>query len=56
MTDDPPFPASLCHRCRYLRIIRSARGSGFLMCQEPSLPKYTAQPVRGCPRFAPAAG
>jgi len=50
--DDPPFPDSLCHRCRYLRIIRSARGSGFLMCQEPSLPKYTGQPVRACRGFA----
>jgi hypothetical protein len=56
MADPPPFPDSLCHRCRHLRVIRSARGSSFLMCQEPSLPKYTAQPVRGCPRFAPAAG
>jgi len=26
------------------------------MCQEPTLPKYTAQPVRACPGFAPGAG
>jgi|1185.fasta_scaffold823898_2 hypothetical protein len=49
---DAPFPDSLCHRCRFLRIVRSAR-SAFLMCQEPSLPKYTAQPVRACRGFAP---
>ena len=49
---DAPFPDSLCHRCRFLRIVRMAR-STFLMCQEPSLPKYTAQPVRACRGFAP---
>jgi len=53
MTDEPPFPASLCHRCRHLRIIRSARGSSFLMCQEPSLPKYPAQPVHACRGYEP---
>ena len=53
MMTDAPFPDSLCHRCRHLRVIRSARGSSFLMCQEPSLPKYTAQPVRTCRGFAP---
>jgi hypothetical protein len=51
MTDAPAFPESLCHRCVHLRVIRSGRGSMFLMCQEPSLPKYTAQPVRACRGF-----
>jgi hypothetical protein len=51
MTDEPAFPDSLCHRCAHLRVIRSGRGSTFLMCQEPSLPKYTAQPVRVCRGF-----
>jgi len=55
MADDLPFPDSLCHRCRHLRMIRSARGSSFLMCQEPSLPKYTAQPVRACRGFTAVA-
>jgi hypothetical protein len=54
-TTDAPFPDSLCHRCRHLRIVRSAR-STFLMCQEPTLPKYTAQPVRACRGFAPPDG
>jgi hypothetical protein len=49
---ETPFPESLCHRCVHLRLIRSGRGSVFLMCQEPSLPKYTAQPVRACRGFA----
>lgn len=56
MTDEPVFPDSLCHRCVYLRIVRSGRGSTFLMCQEPTLPKYTAQPVRVCRCFTPAPG
>jgi hypothetical protein len=55
MTDRAlPFPESLCHRCVHLRVVDSAKGSTFLMCQEPSLPKYGPQPVRTCLRFTPA--
>jgi hypothetical protein len=50
---DAPFPDSLCHRCAHLRLVHSGRGSIFLMCREPSLPKYAAQPVRACRGFAP---
>jgi hypothetical protein len=46
-----PFPESLCHRCAHLRLITSGKGSTFLMCQEPSLPKYPPQPVRQCIAF-----
>ncbi|MEZ4368800.1 MAG: hypothetical protein R2939_21355 [Kofleriaceae bacterium] len=49
-----PFPTSICHRCRHLRVVVSARGSGFLMCQEPRLPKYPPQPVVRCGAFAAA--
>jgi hypothetical protein len=49
-----PFPESLCHRCAHLRLVHSGRGSTFLMCREPTLPKYAPQPVRACPGFAPA--
>jgi hypothetical protein len=48
-----PFPQSLCHRCRWLRITGNKRGSAFLQCTEPSLPRYGPQPVLSCPRFAP---
>jgi hypothetical protein len=48
-----PFPDSLCHRCVHLRVIESGKGSVFLMCQEPTLPKYGPQPVRACRRFTP---
>jgi hypothetical protein len=46
-----PFPDSLCHRCRYLHVVTTKRGSVFLQCREPSLPKYTGQPVRACAAF-----
>jgi len=53
--DDVPFPESLCHRCVNLRLIGSKRGSIFLHCTEPSLPKYPRQPVVACPKFTSKA-
>lgn len=53
--DEPPFPDSLCHRCRWLRLTGNKRGSIFLQCTEPSLPKYPRQPVKACPKFTPEA-
>ena len=47
-----PFPDSLCHRCRWHRIVRGGRSS-FVLCQEPSLPRYAPQPVVRCAGFAP---
>jgi hypothetical protein len=46
-----PFPTSICHRCVHLRLITSGKGSVFLMCQEPSLPKYPPQPIVRCQLF-----
>ena len=54
MTDALPFPRSICHQCAHLRLVRSGKGSVFLMCQEPSLPKYPPQPVVRCGQFTPA--
>jgi hypothetical protein len=50
---DVPFAESLCHRCRHLRLVHSGKGSTFLMCQHPSLPKYPRQPVVTCVGFTP---
>jgi hypothetical protein len=50
---DVPFAGSLCHRCVHLRLITSGKGSTFLMCQNPALPKYGPQPVWSCPGFTP---
>ena len=49
-----PFPTSLCHGCAYVRLVTSGKGSTFLMCQEPALPKYGPQPVVRCVGFKPA--
>jgi hypothetical protein len=46
------FPESLCHRCAHVRLITSGKGSTFLMCKAPQLPKYPPQPVTACPAFA----
>lgn len=47
-----PWPQSLCSTCRYLKVIRSDRGSLFYQClrskQNPEYPKYPAQPVAWC--------
>ena len=51
---DVPFAESLCHRCRKLRLVHSGKGSTFLMCQAPELPKYPRQPVLACPKFEPS--
>jgi hypothetical protein len=48
---DLPFPESLCHRCVWMRTTGNKRGSIFLQCTEPAMPKYLPQPVRACPRF-----
>jgi hypothetical protein len=49
---DVPFAESLCHHCVHLRLVTSGKGSTFLMCQEPSLPKYPRQPVVACLRYS----
>jgi hypothetical protein len=46
-----PFPTSQCHGCRFVRYNGNKRGSVFLACDEPSLPRYQPQPVIACPRF-----
>jgi hypothetical protein len=48
-----PFPDSLCHRCRHVRLNGNKRGSVFVQCTHPSLPKYLPQPVRRCDGFEP---
>jgi hypothetical protein len=46
-----PFPSSVCQACVHLRLVTSGKGATFLMCREPSLPKYPPQPVVRCARF-----
>ncbi|MDX1926596.1 MAG: hypothetical protein SFV81_08760 [Pirellulaceae bacterium] len=46
---------SICSRCVERKIVRSGKGSVFLLCQvgvsNPNWPKYPPQPVRRCPKF-----
>lgn len=53
MPEAPPFPDSLCHRCVHHRVVAGGR-SRFLLCEEPTLPKYLPQPVRACRGFVAA--
>jgi hypothetical protein len=50
-SDERPFADSICHRCSHLRLVQSGRGSVFLMCQHPELPKYASQPIVACRGF-----
>lgn len=44
-----PFPTSLCHACRALRLVTGKR-STFLQCSALAQ-KYPPQPVRSCAAF-----
>ena len=45
----------LCASCRHARLIESAKGSQFLLCQlsqsDPNFPKYPRLPVLDCPGY-----
>jgi hypothetical protein len=53
--DERPFPTSRCHGCTFVRYNGNKRGSIFLACSEPSLPRYQPQPVVRCDRRVAAA-
>ena len=50
----------LCQTCRHVRLVATARGSTFFLCErsraDPRFPKYPPQPVRACTGFEPAPG
>jgi len=47
----------LCAACRNARVVRSARGSSFWLCElsrvDPAFPRYPPLPVVRCTGFAP---
>ncbi len=51
----PEWLGSLCSRCRHVRIVRTPKGSQFLLCErsrtETRYVKYPPQPVLTCPGF-----
>ncbi len=50
VAEPPPFPTSVCHGCAHLRLNGNRRGSVFLACAEPAMPRYLPQPVVRCGR------
>ena len=50
----------LCERCKHMKIVRSERGSRFLMCarsrSDKSFAKYPPQPVISCLGWEEYAG
>ena len=64
MTDSPEIPRTwtgpppgLCGACRYSRVIQTARGSTFRLCErsatDPRFPRYPNLPVLSCLGFEP---
>ena len=49
--------AGLCDHCRFMRLIRSDRGSTFYFCElsvtNPAFPKYPRLPVLHCGGYKP---
>jgi hypothetical protein len=47
----------LCGTCRHSRLITTARGSAFRLCErsatDPAYPRYPRLPVLDCPGFEP---
>ncbi len=58
MASNPSRPVGLCAVCRHVKIVKSARGSVFVMCrlsrQDKRFNKYPVLPVVACLGFEPA--
>lgn len=61
MTGAPGVPpnAGLCATCRHRRLVESARGSVFVLCErsrtDPRFPRYPRLPVVACAGYDPPA-
>jgi hypothetical protein len=55
--DDLRLRIGLCTDCRFMRLVRSDRGSVFFLCElsasDSSFPKYPRLPVLECSGYAP---
>ncbi len=45
----------LCGVCKCAELVRSSKGSHFVLCTEPALHKYQGQPVVRCDYFVARA-
>ncbi|TMC64743.1 MAG: hypothetical protein E6J17_03195 [Chloroflexi bacterium] len=57
-TDHPtagPWPPGLCGPCIHGRVVKTAKGSRFLLCElsrtDPRFPRYPTLPVLACEGF-----
>jgi hypothetical protein len=57
--DDDRRRIGLCADCRFMRLVQSARGSKFYLCErsatDPAFPKYPRLPVLQCRGYESAA-
>lgn len=44
----------VCGTCRHARLVSTPRGSAFLRCLHPKMPKYPPQPLWRCAYLEPA--
>jgi hypothetical protein len=53
----PERSAGLCATCQHAQVIRSDRGSRFVLCgrskTDPAFPRFPPLPVLVCPGFEP---
>ena len=54
----PPQTGGLCDSCAHVRLITSAKGSRFYLCNksltDPAFPKYPGIPVLSCAGYLPS--
>ena len=63
MTDQPAdsawaklgAPAGLCQSCAHGKLNETRKGTAYLRCTNPDLPRYPRLPVTGCPGYERSA-
>lgn len=55
-----PVNAGLCDMCAHVQIVRSSKGSSFVLCRlsevNPAFRRYPTLPVMACPGYSPTTG
>ena len=54
----PSVNPGLCETCSHVQIVRSSKGSSFVLCRlsevDPAFRRYPALPVTACPGYSPS--
>ena len=52
----PPVNPGLCETCTHVQIVRSSKGSSFVLCRlsevNPAFRRYPVLPVTACPGYS----